>query len=154
MVRTREGDGNVVVATHGSGVYSGKISSSAPIDVDILNENFDSETFPPTGWSQDITVTDATWIKGNPDANNFSTIDPSNVYSAMCPWKAADQDELLYSPTLIFPSGEITLSFYVGYSTQWLTSATVALYITTDNGSIGIYYGKLKTMVLPGVGVK
>ena len=37
MVRTREGDGNVVVATHGSGVYSGKIGTSSGAPSPVTN---------------------------------------------------------------------------------------------------------------------
>jgi Secretion system C-terminal sorting domain len=134
MVKTREVDGNVLVATHGSGIYSSKLPSNTE-DVEFLSENFDSGTFPPAGWSQAITTSDKTWQLGNIDGNNFSSIDPTNIYSAICPWKAADQDETLYSPTLNFPQGDIALNFYVGHSTNWLPDATIELHISTDSGT-------------------
>ena len=134
MVKTREVDGNVVVATHGAGVYSATLSSNTE-ETEILSENFDSGTFPPTNWTQTIKTADATWVKGNLENNNFSTIDPTSVYSAVCTWKAVDQDELLFSPKMNFPEGEISLSFYVGYNSNWLSKATIGLYITTDNGA-------------------
>ncbi|MDA3860466.1 MAG: T9SS type A sorting domain-containing protein, partial [Melioribacteraceae bacterium] len=135
MVRTREVDGNVVIATHGSGIYSANLVGTPVSDVEFLNENFDSGTFPPTNWTQSITTTDATWIKGNPENNNFNTVDPTNVYSAICPWKAANQDELLYSPSLDFPDGEISLNFSVIYNSVWLANASISLSISTDNSS-------------------
>ncbi len=134
MVKTREVDGNVVVATHGSGIYSATLSSNSGEGV-IFSENFDSETFPPNNWSQNITSTDYTWKKGNPADNPFSSVDPTNVYSAICPWVAEDQDELLYTPPIDLPPGNVTLNFYVGHSTNWLVSATVGVYITLDNGT-------------------
>ncbi|MBU0474294.1 MAG: T9SS type A sorting domain-containing protein [Bacteroidetes bacterium] len=134
MVKTRDIDGTVVVATHGSGVYSAKVSTIVE-NVDILSENFDSETFPPNGWTQYITSVDNTWKKGNPVDNSFTSIDPTSVYSAICTWVAANQDELLYSPYLNFPQGKINLDFYVGHSTTWLVDATIVLYITLDNGA-------------------
>ncbi len=134
MVKTREVDGNVVVATHGSGVYSATISNNTE-NVVILSENFDSETFPPTNWTQTIKTSDATWAKGNVTDNNFNTVDPTSVYSAICPWKAVDQDELLFSPSMNFPEGEISLNFHVGYNSNFLSKATVGLYITLDSGA-------------------
>jgi hypothetical protein len=133
MVKTRDIDGTIVVATHGNGVYSAKMTTNNE-NVEILSENFDSETFPPTGWTQNITNASYTWQKGNSTDYPFSTIDATNVYSAVCPWVAADQDELLYSPILNFPDGKIDLTFYVGHSTTWLVDATIALYVTIDNG--------------------
>ncbi|MCF6271354.1 MAG: T9SS type A sorting domain-containing protein [Melioribacteraceae bacterium] len=135
MVKTREADGSVVVATHGSGVYSAKLSSGGSGEGEIFSENFDSGTFPPTGWTQTINNADNTWKNGNPTDNPFSSVDPTNVYSAICPWVAADQDELLYTPPLNLPSGNVTLNFYVGHSTNWLVSATVGVYITLDDGA-------------------
>lgn len=134
MVKTREIDGNIVVATHGSGVYSGKLKSNTQ-SVVILSENFDSETFPPTGWTQTINNADKTWMTGNNDKNLFSSVDATSIYSAVCPWDTSPQDEILYSPSFKLPQGNISLNFYVGHSTNWLNKATVGLYITTDNGT-------------------
>lgn len=135
MVKTREVDGNVVVATHGSGVYSATLSSGSGGEGEIFSENFDSETFPPIGWTQSITNTENTWLNGNPNDNPFTSIDPTSVYSAICPWVAANQDELLYTPALDLPPGKVMLNFYVGHSTNWLASATIELYITLESGA-------------------
>lgn len=100
----------------------------------VLFENFDGETFVPANWSQSIVNTSYTWKKGNVTDNSFSSIDPSNVYSAICPWVDQDQDEWLFSPTFSL-SGSGTLEFYAGYSTDYLSFATLKLNITTDGGS-------------------
>ncbi len=101
----------------------------------ILEEKFDTETFPPNGWTQIATNTNNTWKKGNPSDNNFSSIDPTNVYSAVCPFEAIDQDEWLKSPVVALPNEAILLEFYAGYSTNWLTAATIKVNISTDGGS-------------------
>ncbi len=140
MVKTREVDGNVVVATHGSGVYSAMLTGDpGGGEGEIFTENFDTETFPPTGWTQNITSSENTWKSGNPTDNPFTSVDPTSIYSAICPWVAADQDELLITPAINLPPGDVTLNFYVGHSTNWLVSATVALYITLDNGANWTY---------------
>ncbi len=134
MVKTREIDGTIVVATHGSGIYSGKLKSNKS-EIVILTENFDSETFPPTGWTQKITTADKTWIKKNDNEHPFTQIDQTNIYSAFCPWKSADQNEILYSPTLVLPKGDISLNFYAGYNSTWLHKATLKLAISTNGGN-------------------
>jgi len=101
----------------------------------ILAENFDGSEFPPNGWTQTITNSSYTWMQGNPADNSFSNIDPTNVYSALCPWVAQDQDEWLKTPVVSLPDNNITLNFYAGHSTSWLAYATLKLYISVDGGS-------------------
>ena len=101
----------------------------------VLKEHFDGETFPPAGWTQKITNSAHTWKKGNPSSHPFTEIDPTNVYSAICPYVAEDQDEWLISPAVKLPSGTITLEFYAGYNSTWLSNATVKLHISTDGGA-------------------
>jgi PKD repeat protein len=101
----------------------------------LLFENFDGETFVPSGWSQTIVNTSNTWQKGNVKDHSFSSIDPSNVYSAICPWVEAGQDEWLISPPVNIPSGASSIQFYAGYSTDFLTYATLKLNISTDGGT-------------------
>ncbi len=102
---------------------------------EILTENFDSETFPTNGWTQTILNTTHTWQKGNPAENNFTEIDPTSVYSAICGWVTADQDEWLNSPVVALPDDEIFLTFYAGYGTDYLTYATMKLNISVDGGT-------------------
>ncbi|GAB4369806.1 MAG: hypothetical protein Kow0042_11690 [Calditrichia bacterium] len=117
---------NAVQATPGGG---------GPTPVTILAEGFDFSPFPPSGWTQQILNTNNTWIQGNPQNNNFNQIDPTSQSSAICPWVAQNQDEWLITPQFSLGDGTASLEFYAGYSTQWLTSATLKLHISTDGGS-------------------
>ncbi len=101
----------------------------------ILQENFDGDVFPPAGWTQTSTQVDYTWQKGNPTDHPFSGIDATSVYSAICPWVAQNQEERLFSRSFNIGNGNATLTFWAGYSTNWLSQATVKLKITTDNGN-------------------
>ena len=101
----------------------------------IIKESFDSEIFPPTGWVQTTTNASNTWLQGNPTENTFSDIDPTNVYSALCPWVAEDQDEWLISPAFSLSDGISSLEFYAGFSTDYLANATLKLNISTDGGT-------------------
>ena len=100
----------------------------------VLKEHFDGETFPPAGWTQKITNSAHTWKKGNPSTHPFTEIDSTNVYSALVTYVAENQDEWLMTPVVNLPSGTITLEFYAGYNSEWLSNATVKLNISTDGG--------------------
>jgi hypothetical protein len=100
----------------------------------ILQEGFDGD-FPPGGWLHQVMNTSYTWQKGNPQNNNFNQIDPSSQYSALCPWVAQNQNEWLITPAFNLGSGSASIEFYAGYSSQWLSGATVKLHISTDGGS-------------------
>lgn len=117
---------NAVQATPGGG---------GPNPTTILEEGFDLSPFPPSGWTQQILNTNNTWQQGNPQNNNFNQIDPTSQFSAICPWVAQNQDEWLITPQLSLGDGTAALEFYAGYSTQYLTNATLKLYISTDGGS-------------------
>ena len=101
----------------------------------LLEENFDGDTFPPSGWSQSTKNSGFTWVKGNPTDHTFTDIDPTNVYSAICNWDVDDQDEWLETPQLSLPAGTITLEFYAGYNSYWISAATLKLQISVDGGS-------------------
>jgi hypothetical protein len=111
------------------------IVKSGTSETFILKEHFDSETFPPDGWSQNTVNASKTWEKGNPQDNPFSNIDTTSVYSAICPWVAEDQDERLITPELNLPDASISLEFYAGFSTAYLANATLKLNLSTDDGS-------------------
>jgi len=119
--------------------------STAKVDKDLTNasrdmlleEGFDNEgVFPPDGWTQEILNTNKTWIQTNPQENNFNTIDPNSLYSAMCPWVGEDQDEWLIT-TEINANGEtpLNLIWYAGVSGAWLNAATLKCHISTDDGA-------------------
>ena len=103
----------------------------------FLEEGFDIDgDFPPTDWSQTIFNANNTWIQTNPTDNNFNTIDPNSLFSAMVPWVGEDQDEWLFSPTLD-AQGEtpLTVDFYAGVSGPWITNATLVCLISDDGGT-------------------
>ncbi len=103
----------------------------------FLEEGFDVEgDFPPTDWSQTIFNVDNTWIQSNPQDNDFNTIDPNSLYSALVPWVSADQDEWLFSPVISAPNETpLTLEFYAGVSGPWITNATLKCHISDDGGT-------------------
>lgn len=100
----------------------------------IMQEGFDAG-FPPSGWIKQVTNSSYTWMQGNPQNNNFNQIDPTSVNSAICPWVAQNQNEWIITPSFNLGSGSASIEFYAGYSTQWLSGATVKLHISTDGGS-------------------
>jgi minor extracellular serine protease Vpr len=100
----------------------------------ILQEGFDG-SFLPNNWTQQITNANKTWAQSNPSENNFNLIDPASQYSALCPWVAENQNEWLISPPFSLGPGNASLEFYAGYSTQWLSYATLKLHISTNGGA-------------------
>jgi len=111
------------------------ISGSGPGPSTVLEEDFESGTFPPEGWSVIVSNGANTWRQGNPQDHPFYDIDPSSQNSAICPWVAQDQDEWLISPPFALTGASATLEFYAGHSTTWLSNATLNLYITENNGN-------------------
>lgn len=119
----------ILKTTNGGGAGGGE-----PEQRVVIDEKFDGAQFPPNGWSIDQTHQTNTWIAGNITDQNFNSIDPTNVYSAYCPWIAADQDECLITPSFALASGVANIEFYAGHSTQWLSAATLKLLISIDGG--------------------
>jgi hypothetical protein len=103
----------------------------------LLEEGFDVD-FLPTGWTQEIVNTTNTWVQTNPEENNFNTIDPASLFSAMVAYDAAvAQDEWLISPS-IDAAGETPLrvEWYAGVSGSWLDpGATIKLHVSADGGT-------------------
>lgn len=108
------------------------INNESNNQVTLMQEGFD-ETFPPNGWQIQSTNTAYTWLQGNSTDHNFNTIDPSSQYSALCPWVAQNQDEWLISPMFDLGSGNASVGFWAGYSTNWLASATLKLHIRQND---------------------
>lgn len=100
----------------------------------LIQEGFDG-VFPPAGWTQVITLSSNTWEQGNPTNYNFNAIDPTSTNSAICSWIAQNQDEFLITPLVQLGSGTAFVEFYAGYSTQWLSNATMSLLISTDGSN-------------------
>jgi len=102
----------------------------------VLSENFDSATWPPTGGTQSIANANNTWTLGNVTDNNGVVLPyPNSQSSAICMWDAnVAQNEWLFSPQFALPNGTASLEFYSGYSTAWLAAATMSLWISTDSG--------------------
>lgn len=101
----------------------------------LLVEGFDVD-FPPAGWTIETFNTNYTWIQSNPTDNNFNTIDPTSLYSALVPWVAEDQDEWFYTPE-VDAAGEtpLVVNFYAGVSGPWLSGATLRCLVSTDGGT-------------------
>ncbi|NTV79221.1 MAG: S8 family serine peptidase, partial [Clostridiales bacterium] len=101
--------------------------------ITLMQEGFEGN-FPPNGWTQQINNSSNTWSKGNVQNHNFNTIDPTSLNSAFCPWVAQNQNEWLITPPFNLGSGSASIEFYAGYSTQWLSAATIKLHISTNGG--------------------
>ncbi|MCD4651981.1 MAG: choice-of-anchor J domain-containing protein, partial [Candidatus Cloacimonetes bacterium] len=108
-----------------------RVGSSDPLE--ILSEGFDT-SFPPTGWNHVQTHASETWTQQNHNTQPFHEIDPTSIWSAYCPWVAEDQDEWLITPQLNLMSDTATLTFWAGYSTDWLENARLYAKLTLDNG--------------------
>ena len=101
----------------------------------VLNESFDSEEFPPAGW---------TIIQNNPYQTwtNDSTLAYSGKYSAVVYNDTSDipQDEWLISPTFDLSSpGTPYFDFYWQGCKYWsvapFNNCGLNVYISTDNGN-------------------
>jgi len=108
------------------------VSGAAATQITMLNEGFD-DVWLPAGWEMLTANTANTWLQGNNTSNNFNTINPSSLYSAMCPWVAQNQDEWLITPAFSLGQGDAFVNFWAGYSTSWLNYATLKLHISIDN---------------------
>ncbi|UCF65130.1 MAG: S8 family peptidase [bacterium] len=126
--------------TYGSGKLSALAAvqntpgGGGPNPITVLEQGFDSQPFPPSNWTNQILNPSYTWMQGNPQNNNFNQIDPTSQFSAICPWVNQNQDEWLISESFALGSGSATLEFYAGYSTAWLSYATLKLHISTNGG--------------------
>ncbi len=101
----------------------------------IIQEGFDG-TFLPTGWTKQTLNSNNTWIQSNPQNNNFNQIDPNSQYSALVAYDVnQNQDEWLITPSFNLGSGNASIEFYAGYSTNWLSGATLKLHISTNGGN-------------------
>lgn len=113
--------------------------------VSYLTQNFDG-TWIPTGWTQTVVITAKTWQRANPLSTPFTTIDPTNVYSAICPYSlpSETQNEWLKSPSVTGTSSAaaLQLKFWAGYSYDYLPAggqgvpgATLICKISTNGGT-------------------
>lgn len=129
---------NVVISVSASGYATTYLTltvspSGGSGGVIIFEQDFDEESFPPPGWEAYYTNEEATWMLGNVEDHWFNSIDDSNVYSALCPWIEGDQNESLVSPEFSVISEDTELEFYAGYSTAYLSNASLYLYVTADD---------------------
>jgi len=102
----------------------------------ILKQRFDNEVFPPEGWTLEKFNTDKTWQKNIFGANPFSTINRSNVYSAVCPWSTTEQNEWLISNELN-TSGltNLTLVFWAAFSKSYTDNSPLQVKVITADGT-------------------
>ncbi len=122
--------------------YSSEKSSAK---ADYMTQNFDG-TWLSGSWTQTILLTAKTWQQNNPSATPFTTVDPSSLYSAICPYSLPTelQNEYLKTPNITGTSGAISLflKFWAGYSYNWLPvggqgnpGATLRCLISTNSGT-------------------
>lgn len=131
----RASDNKLFAATHGRSMYSSTLTGGGGgTQITILQEGFD-QSFLPSGWTSQVLNSSYTWVQGNPQGNNFSTIDPSSTNSAICPWVAQNQNEWLITPSFNLGTGNASLEFYAAHSTEYLTAATLNLLISVNGGS-------------------
>lgn len=104
----------------------------------IMSENFDG-TWLPTGWTVVNTHATKRWGQGNPSGATYNTIDAGNVYSAVVPWIAENQDEWLISPqvnTAAYAGRPLKIKFHLGFGRSYLSpGATLKFKISTNNGT-------------------
>lgn len=110
----------------------------------ILFEDFERETFPPTGWSQlrqkeDVWQTvknnDTSWQKFQQPRQPFQDIESTSKYSALCQWTLDTLNEWLISPNIsIVGYDSLLLTFYAGFNPQWTENANLTLWYSVDNG--------------------
>jgi hypothetical protein len=96
-----------------------------------LSEDFEGETFPPTGWAAVITNYDFTWSQID---SYFGVITPySGNYMACVDWDH-NQQERLITPTLDFSAASTDL--YLGFS--WMANYEYMVY-PSNNGNYELW---------------
>jgi PKD repeat protein len=105
----------------------------------IFSEGFDDTAFPPDGWNITSTNATAQWKVSNPSENPFSTIDVDSKFSALCAWVAQNHDEWLISPAFDVSEG-LRISFYAGYSGEWLAGAHLESLISVEGGAYSVIW--------------
>ena len=122
-----------MVKTHSQ---KGHLNVNDNFNTSLFSENFDGELFPPENWQTDTLNTTYTWMRLKQPILPFSTIESSSA-SAICPWDDMQeaQDEVLISPPISLTESIVHfVSFYAGFSKNWIGSATLALYVTKNEG--------------------
>jgi len=137
-VTSRQSDSRVAAGTHGRGIFIGTATQSGPQPyTKILEEGFDQDPFPPTGWSIDADDPAHTWKKSNVTGHPFSEIDPQSTFSAVCPYSVnTNQHEWLLSPLFSLDGKNAYVTFYAGYKGTYLYNFTFRLLIR--NSQIGL----------------
>ena len=113
--------------------------------VSYMTQNFDG-TWLPTSWTTTVLLTAKTWQQGNPAATPYTTIDPANLYSAICPYclPTETQNEWLKTPSITGTAAatSLFLKFWLGFSYDYLPAgglgvpgATLQCKISTNGGT-------------------
>lgn len=99
----------------------------------LLSEGFNSSTFPPSGWSQQIITASSSWTSANYSANCLG------ARSAMFPFYTANYGDIvrLISPVYA-PTGGVqdTLAFFNAYSSYPGYVDRMDIYTSTDSGTL------------------
>ncbi|MBN2681836.1 MAG: hypothetical protein JXR58_04970 [Bacteroidales bacterium] len=107
-------------------VNTGKSITNRGAKATYITENFDAAV-PPGTWTVSNLHATSVWFAGNPSASSFTTIDPTNVQSALHAYIAADCDEKLITPAINATSATaLNLTFWAGYSGSWMIGGSQA----------------------------
>lgn len=118
---------------------------SHPSKVSYMTQNFDG-TWLPTSWTTQVLLTAKSWSQANPTTTPYTTIDPTNVYSATCPYclPTETQNEWLKTPSITGTAAatSLFLKFWLGFSYNYLPAgglgapgATLQCKISINGGS-------------------
>jgi len=99
----------------------------------ILNEDFEGTTFPPTGWTVTQTNANETW-------GSFAVAGFSGTKAAAVAYDVANQDETLTSPSVsLTGQASAYLTFKIGMSYYWGVDPNdnydVTVKVSTDGGT-------------------
>lgn len=99
-----------------------------------FSESFDEEYIPASWTVEKPGASESEWMAGNVVANPFAAIDPTDKYSAAINYDGSKiVDSWLKSNKISLPVETNILEFYAGYNCQFLYSAQLMCYISTDN---------------------
>ncbi|MCL2064329.1 MAG: choice-of-anchor J domain-containing protein [Candidatus Cloacimonetes bacterium] len=134
---------------HVTAVYADGESDPITVEVEVVDgfrwsENFDSTTFPPTGWTMiDADGDGRNWIRWTSTNHNGSpgSAASESSYSDGTNWFPLTPDNYLITHSIALPpnvgGADLTLSFYVGTPSPDYASDTYSVLISTTTPTIG-----------------
>lgn len=96
-----------------------------------FTEDFEATTFAPTNWTLNNPDGGVTWVRKATTGNGTSTASASVDFFN---YTTAGQTDELITPSLLFPSGAIQMTFNVAYRQYQTEADGLQIYISTDCG--------------------